>query len=58
MHSYTTYPGKFLCKECKIEVKSMRVYPNTGEATWLCLNKHVSKVQLYKVGYKKKKNDE
>ena len=36
----------------------MRVYPNTGEATWLCLNKHVSKVQLYKVGYKKKKNDE
>jgi hypothetical protein len=55
MSRYTVYQGKFLCKICKEEVSSMRVYPDTGDATWMCNKKHISKIHLYKVGYKKRK---
>jgi len=55
MSKYTSYTGKFLCKVCKEEVGSIRVYPETGESTWMCSKKHISKSQLYKVGYKKRK---
>lgn len=55
---FTTYPGKFPCKTCKEEVKTMRVYTTTGISTWMCSSKHLSKVQLYQVGYKKKKDYE
>jgi hypothetical protein len=50
--------GKFPCKTCKKEVKTIRVYTSTGMASWMCSEKHLSEVQLYKVGYKKVKRDE
>jgi hypothetical protein len=58
MLNYTTYPGIFPCKTCKEDVKTCRVYPDTGESTWLCSKKHLSKCQLYIVGYKKKRDYE
>ena len=58
MNKYTIYEGKFPCKTCKKEVKTIRVYPATGIATWMCSDKHLSEVQLCKIGYKKKKTNE
>ena len=55
---FTVYPGKFLCKTCKEEVLNMRLYRETGIATWMCTQKHLSRVQLFFVGYKKKKDYE
>jgi hypothetical protein len=55
---YTIYEGKFPCKECKKEVKTIRVYAKTGMASWMCPEKHLSEVELFKVGYKKKRVDE
>lgn len=55
---FNTYSGSFLCKTCKSEVKTIRVYPETGNGTWLCHNKHLTEVQIYQVGYKKKKDYE
>ena len=53
---FSVYPGKFPCKTCKEEVKSIRVYPSTGMSSWMCSKKHLSETQLYQVGYKKKKD--
>jgi len=48
----------FLVRLAKKEVKTIRVYPATGMASWMCQDKHLSEVQLFKVGYKKvKRND-
>jgi hypothetical protein len=59
MHNkFTTYPGKFPCKTCKEEVSIMRFYKDTGMASWMCSSKHISKIQLCQVGYKKKKDYE
>jgi hypothetical protein len=55
-NKFTIYPGKFLCRECKEEVKSMRLWFETGDATWMCSQKHLSKVQLVQVKKKKKKD--
>ena len=46
MAKYTIYPGKFPCHTCKVEVKTVRVYPETKEITWMCPDKHVSIVNL------------
>jgi hypothetical protein len=46
MAKYTIYPGKFPCHTCKVEVKTVRVYPETKEITWMCPEKHVSTVNL------------
>ena len=46
MAKYTIYPGKFPCHTCKVEVKTVRVYPETKEITWMCPEKHVSTVSL------------
>ena len=56
-NNFKTYPGIFICKTCKKEVKSMRVY-NTGMGSWMCSDKHLSEVQVFQVGYKKKKDYE
>ena len=48
MPSYTVYHGKFLCHECKAEVTSLRLYAETKEATWMCKEKHLSKVSFNK----------
>lgn len=58
MANYSVYEGKFPCKTCKKEVKTIRVYVNTGMASWMCSEKHLSEVELFKVGYKKKKTNE
>jgi hypothetical protein len=58
MANYSVYEGKFPCKTCKKEVKTIRVYIETGMASWMCPDKHLSESQLFKVGYKKKKTDE
>lgn len=46
MAKYSVYQGEFQCQECKVEVKSLRLYPATKELTWMCVNKHVSTVNL------------
>jgi hypothetical protein len=48
MANYTVYKGKFICHECKKEVLSLRCYPDTKELTWMCPEKHVSRVTLGK----------
>ena len=53
MASYTIYSGQFLCHECKQEVKTLRLYAETQEATWMCKDRHVSKVSFAN----KKKSD-
>jgi hypothetical protein len=42
-----------LCHECKAEVTSLRLYAETKEMTWMCKDKHLSKVNL---GRRKKKD--
>jgi len=46
MHKYTVYPGKFVCHECKANVNSLRLYEEEKLLTWVCFNKHLSKVSL------------
>jgi hypothetical protein len=46
MAKYNIYPGKFLCHVCKVEVKTLRLYAETKELTWMCPEKHVSTVDL------------
>lgn len=55
MASYTVYGGQFICHECKAEVKTLRLYAETQEATWMCKDKHLSRVSFAK---KKKKDYE
>ena len=55
MDKYSIYEGKFPCKTCKKEVRTIRIYPKTGMASWMCPDKHLSEVELFKVGYKKEK---
>ena len=53
MPNYTVYSGKFLCHTCKTEVITLRLYPIEKEMTWMCKDKHLSKVSL---GKRKKKD--
>jgi hypothetical protein len=53
MPNYSIYPGTFICHTCKEEVKTLRLYAATMEATWMCKNKHISKVSFAN----KKKSD-
>jgi hypothetical protein len=46
MAKYNIYPGKFKCQECGLEVTSLRSYPDTKELTWMCRDKHMSRVEL------------
>jgi transcription elongation factor Elf1 len=57
MHNdkFTVYPGKFPCKTCGEEVKSLRLLKENGNATWMCSKKHLSVVGLIPI--KKKKKD-
>lgn len=58
MASYTVYHGKFTCHECKSEVKSLRLYPETKTATWMCQSKHLSTVKFGKQKYKANDREE
>jgi hypothetical protein len=53
--NFSIFSGKFLCKKCDEEVLSLRLWSETGDATWMCSAKHVSKVTL--IPSKKKKKD-
>ena len=46
MAKYTVYHGDFRCQECKAKVKTIRMYPDTKQLTWMCEHKHLSKVDL------------
>lgn len=54
-YKFSTYPGKFPCKKCGEEVTSLRLWTETGDATWMCSSKHMSKVAL--IPQKKSKKD-
>jgi len=51
---YTVYQGRFACHTCRVEVKSVRVYPSEKLITWMCPDKHLNEVSLET---KKKKQD-
>jgi len=55
---YSIFEGRFPCKTCKKEVKTIRIYKATGMASWMCQDRHLSEVELFKVGYKKKRTNE
>ena len=52
MGNFTVYPGKFVCHTCKSEVRSLRLYPDTKTATWMCPSKHISTVKFGKQKWK------
>jgi len=53
--NFTVYTGKWPCKTCQEIVKILRLYAETGDATWMCSQKHISKVNL--IPSKKRKKD-
>jgi hypothetical protein len=55
MSKYTVYSGQFPCHTCKAVVPSLRLYSETKEVTWVCPEKHLSKVSL--IAKKKTKKD-
>jgi len=57
-NKFDVYTGKFWCKTCNKEVGTIRIYTDTGMGSWMCSDKHLSEVQVYQVGYKKKKEYE
>jgi hypothetical protein len=46
MAKYNLYHGDFRCHVCKAEVKTLRLYAETKELSWMCPEKHVSTVDL------------
>ena len=54
MAKYNLYHGEFTCHVCKTAVKTLRSYPDTKELTWMCIDKHLSTVDL---NTKKKRED-
>lgn len=52
---FKVFDGKFPCKKCHEEVLSLRLWLESGDATWMCTKKHISKVNL--LPKKKKKAD-
>jgi len=48
---YSKYSGKFFCQSCKDVVAEARFYSSSYELTWMCKDKHLSKVNLYARGY-------
>ena len=51
MHKYSKYAGTFVCQSCKAEVYEARFYNKSYDLTWMCEQKHLSKVNLYGRGY-------
>lgn len=43
---FKVYPGEFTCQECKEIVRSARLWLDTANVTWMCTQKHVSRVPL------------
>lgn len=51
MSKYSLYPGIFVCQKCKKQVKEARFYTGSYDFTWMCEDKHLSKINLYGRGY-------
>lgn len=47
--------GQFICQKCKSDVAAGRFWYDSGDVTWMCQSKHISRVEL--VAKKKKKKD-
>jgi hypothetical protein len=58
MDSFTVYYGKFVCHECKAEVRSLRLYAEKKLATWMCKEKHLSEVRFGKQKWKSNDGEE
>jgi hypothetical protein len=43
---FKIFAGKFVCKKCNEEVKSLRLWLDSADVTWMCSQKHISRVQL------------
>ena len=52
---FKVFTGDFICQKCKLTVTSLRLWTETGDATWMCTSKHLSRVSL--IPSKKKKVD-
>lgn len=46
MAKYNLYHGEFRCHVCKAEVKTLRLYAETKQLSWMCPERHVSTVDL------------
>lgn len=46
MGKYSIYQGSFPCHTCKVEVRSVRLYPKEKLITWMCPDKHLNEVSL------------
>jgi hypothetical protein len=51
MPRYSEYSGQFYCHTCKAVAEESRFYYSSSDLTWMCVNKHLSKVSLYVKGY-------
>lgn len=51
MRKFSLYSGQFPCHKCKKEVTEARLYLETLDFTWMCEEKHLSKVNLNGKGY-------
>jgi hypothetical protein len=56
---FSTYAGKFPCHTCKEEVKSLRLWKDSLELTWMCSKKHLSKsqIKMTKKDYERKERE-
>jgi len=45
---FSIFHGIFPCHTCKEDVKSLRLWYETKELTWMCSKKHISKAQILK----------
>lgn len=43
---FKIFSGKFPCKKCNEEVTSLRLWIETAELTWMCSEKHLSRVPI------------
>lgn len=43
---FRIFSGEFVCQVCKEEVKSLRLWLETANLTWMCTQKHISRVPL------------
>ena len=51
MPRFSVYQGTFVCQKCKKNVSEARFYTQSYDLTWMCSDKHLSKVNLYVKGY-------
>jgi hypothetical protein len=51
---FKVFAGKFPCKKCNEEVTSLRLWLDSADLTWMCTQKHISKVALVPIKKKEK----